>query len=138
MKDQRVTYRPTIDQQLDGLLIDWYEWFRNYQLSAGHRSTSATTQDHRSPTHMDYRNGAEDARANVEQMKAVDEAMHRIPNPEHRRWRTALEFNARNLHQRLTVWYSPYLPATREERDVLILEARNMLLLELRKEGVIG
>lgn len=130
--------RNPVDAKLDGLLIDWYDFHRRYTLNVGHSSTSATTKDHRSAGYMDWRNGAEDDRADVLVLKAVDNAMHRIPNEHPRRYRTALEFNARNLYYRLSVWYSAALPGTREERDVLVLEARNMLLLELRREGVMG
>lgn len=128
---------PTVDERLDGLLADWHEWRARYQLNAGHRSASPTTQDHRTPAHMDWWNGAEDARAEQEQMRTFDRAIGSIPNEPHP-WRLALEFNARNLAARITVWYSPRLPATREERDVLLLEARNKLLLELRRLGVMG
>lgn len=130
-------FKATPDQVLDALLIEWHQWFNEYQLTVGHSSTSATTKDHRSGGHMDWWNGAADDRAAKLQVRAVNEAMQRIPDHP-QRWRTALEFHARNLNNRLTVWYSPRLPATREERDVLILEARSKLMMELRREGVMG
>lgn len=129
---------PTIDERLDGLLIDWYEHFRGYRYGtgAGHRSESATTADYRTPGHMDWANGAADERADRLMLESMNECIEKIPNaPE--RWRTALEFNARNLHQGITVWYSPVLPATKEERDVLILEARNRLLVLLKTRNLI-
>lgn len=135
----RVKRVETVDGMLDALLIDWFERFRTYTYGTGqgHRANSATTQDYRTPTHMDWANGAEDERAERMRLEGVDQCIALIPNaPE--RWRTALEFNARNLAQGLTVWYSPVLPPTRAERDVLILEARNKLLLELRRKDLIG
>lgn len=128
----------TLDMLLNALLIEWFEHFRGYTLSGpGHRSDSISTQDYRTPTHHDWKNGAADERADDLQVRAVDAAINRVPNtPE--RWRTALEFNARNLHQRYSVWNSPLLPATKAEREVLLLEARNKFAMELRKNGVIG
>jgi hypothetical protein len=86
---------------------------------------------------MDWANGAADDRADRLRLEAINQCMDLVPNAP-RRWRTALEFHARNLSHGLTVWYSPVLPATREERDVLILEARNKLLNELRRKDLIG
>ena len=128
---------PTLDERLDGLLAEWHDWRQRYNLNAGHRAASATTQDHRSPGYMDWWNGAAEARADDLLIRQVDAAIARIPNEPHP-WRLAIEFQARNLAQRITVWYSPRLPPTRDERDVLLLEARNKLLLELRSEGVLG
>ncbi|MDB5731726.1 MAG: hypothetical protein JWQ03_1621 [Variovorax sp.] len=129
--------RTDVDTKLDGLLISWFEYHRGYTLGSGYRSSDTTSQDYRTPGHYDWANGAADEHAEKVVMQAVDAAIQRLPNhPE--RWKTAIEFHARNLHSKLTVWYSPLLPPTRAERDVLILEARNKLMLELRKEGVIG
>lgn len=130
--------RHPLDVKLDGLLIDWYDYHRRYALNVGHSSMSATTKDHRSATYMDWRNGAEDDRADKLVLDAVDRAIQMLPNDETRRYRTAIEFTARNLFYRITVWFSPYLPATKAERDVVILEARNALMLKLRSEGVLG
>jgi hypothetical protein len=130
--------RANLDQLLNALLIEWYEWFSSYQLTRGNRTNgTGVTQDYRAPGHMDWWNGAADQRADNLQVRQVDAAIHRIPNnPE--RWRTALEFQARNLAQRSAIWSSPLLPADKATRDVLLLEARNRFALELRKDGVIG
>lgn len=129
--------RDSVDAQLDALLADWYEHCQGYQMTRSFTG-AASAQEYRAPIYMDWKNGAEDERAKELVVSQVDAAIQRLPNPEGRRYRTAIEFYARNLVRRITVWYSPYLPPTRAERDVLILEARNMLLLELRKDGVIG
>lgn len=128
----------TLDTQLDALLIEWYEFQRGYMMTRGFTSDTRTTGAFKAPGHMDWANGAADERATALQVQAVDEAIHKIPNEDPKRWRTALEFNARNLYYRISVWYSPVLPATKEERDLLLLEARNKLALALIARGVIG
>jgi hypothetical protein len=127
----------TLDTLLDALLIEWYELQRSYLMTRGFTKDQRTTGSYQTPGHMDWRNGAEDDRADALQVQAVDEVIHKIPN-EPERWRTALEFNARNLYYRISVWYSPVLPPTKEGRDLLLLEARNKLALELFAKGVIG
>jgi len=126
-----------IDFKLDRLLVEWYEWRRSYRLARGYSGSDATCRDYRSPGHWDWKNGAAAARADEMQVKAFDEAMDLVPNhPE--RWRTALEFQAMNLHSGRAVWSSPVLPQNREERQVLLIEARNLLLVELRRGGIVG
>jgi hypothetical protein len=128
----------TLDTELDGLLRQWYEYQKRYQLTRGFTRDGRTTGSFQTPGHMDWANGAADARADELVIAAVDAAIARVPNLDGCRWRTALEFHARNLYYRISVWYSPLLPATKEERDVLLREALNLLAHELRKEGVMG
>lgn len=127
----------TPDEQLDALLIAWHEYVQGYNLTRGYSADQRTTGAYNTPGHMDWWNGAAAERYDSEQVKAVDDAVHCIPN-EPERWRTALEFNARNLARGITVWFSPLLPPTKEARDVLLLEARNKLMLQLRSMGVMG
>jgi hypothetical protein len=128
---------PTIDQLLDVLLVEWHQYVSDFSYSgSGHQRQSATTRDYSTPSHMDWRNGAEDARADRMQLQSIDEAVQAIPDEPHR-WRTALAFHARNLHSGVTVWFSPLMPRTREERDVLIIEARTKFLIELRKRNLL-
>jgi hypothetical protein len=129
--------RTDVDFKLDGLLADWYGWRSQYRLTRGYAGSDSTCKDHRAGTHFDWWNGAADARAEELQMKSVDKAIDRIPN-DPRRWNTAIQFEARNLHCGAAVWTSPMLPADIEEREVLVLEARNMLLRELRRDGILG
>ena len=42
------------------------------------------------------------------------------------------------LHSRVQVWSSPRLPANWEERQILLMEARNMLTRGLMAKGLIG
>jgi len=123
-----------LDGKLNRLLACWYEWVRSYTHTRGFNAADSTCRDYSTPTHWDWRNGAEDERADQERMRGVDRAIKRVPN-EPRPWRLALEVQAMNLHGGAAVWSSSRLPSG-EELDVLTLEARNMLLHELRAEGV--
>ena len=129
--------KTTLDYRLDELLVLWHQHREGYQLNKGYSGHDATCKDYRSPGHYDWKNGAADARADALEVAAVDEAMETIPNHP-RRWNTALCFEARNLSTGAAVWRSPVLPQNREELEVLVLEARNMLLLELRRAGALG
>lgn len=140
--DRRMTTNPTspidhdlIEFKLDELLASWHRWRVNYRLARGYSGSDSTCRDHRTPGHFDWWNGAADARAEELLVKAVDAAMDKVPNiPE--RWNTALHFEAMNLVSGAAVWASPMLPKDRGEREVLVREARNMLLRELQRAGV--
>ena len=137
MKHPEDIVKNDIDFLLDSLLSDWFAWRRSYKMTRGYAGQDATCRDYRSPGHWDWKNGAADARAEDLVVKAVDRAIDRVPNtPE--RWNTALQFVAMNLHSGAAVWSSPMLPQNKDERAVLILEARTKLLVELRKDGVVG
>lgn len=129
--------KTTLDHRLDDLLIKWHQYREGYKLSRGYSGQDSTCKDYRAPTHFDWSNGAAEARADALEVAAVEEAMEHVPNTP-RRWYTALAFEARNLSSGAAVWSSPVLPRNEDELEVLVLEARNKLLLELRKGGVLG
>jgi hypothetical protein len=116
--------------------MEWHTYYRGYRLSAGHRATSATTQDYRSPGHFDWQNGASDERAEKIRLKSINECMDAVPNHP-RRWRTALEVHAKNLHCGAAVWQSAVLPKDRAELEVLMLEARNRFAQELKRKELL-
>ena len=126
----------SVDEMLDSLLLEWYEHFRGYTLTKGHRTASATTADYSTPTHHDWRNGAEDDRAEKLRKKWLNECMEAVPNHPHR-WRTVLEMHARNLHSGASVWGSLVLPKDKNELEILLIEARNKLLLQLKRKDLI-
>lgn len=123
-----------LDGKLNRLLACWCEWTQGYRHTRGYSGSDSTCRDYNTPTHWDWSNGAQDERADQQRMRGVDAAIKRVPN-EPRPWRLAIEFNAMNLHSEAAVWSSPRLPSG-PELEVLTLEARNMLLRELREEGV--
>ncbi|AMM23006.1 hypothetical protein [Variovorax sp. PAMC 28711] len=128
--------RPTLDHKVDGLLSQWHDRRAGYQHTRGFSGSDATCRDFQTPSHQDWWNGAEDDRADDLVTLAVERAIARIPNTP-RRWRTVIEFEARNLHSRANVWRSPVLPTDAGELEVLRMEARNQLLRELQREGVV-
>ena len=132
----RVSERNPIDVRLDEMLVSWHQHRSGYKFARGYAGQDATCRNYRSPTHFDWQNGATQARSDALQAAAVDAAMELVPNTP-RRWHTALAFEARNLCTGAQVWSSPVLPKG-EELEVLVLEARNRLLLELRRAGAMG
>lgn len=126
--------RDPVDVKLDLLLIAWHEFRMNYRFGRGHQAASVT-REYKAPGHFDWSNGAADAKADDIVDRQVDQCIQRIPN-EPQPWRLALEFEAKNLATMASVWVSPRLPADVEARQVLILEARNMLMRELKTDGV--
>jgi hypothetical protein len=141
-QDRRMTRNPhaidheRIEYDLDGLLAAWHQYHENKKLTRGYSRTDSTCRDYRAPGHWDWKNGAADARADELQVKAVDECMDNIPNVP-QPWNTALQFEARNCATGRAVWLSPRLPQDKDERAVLVREARNMLLKELMRAGVL-
>jgi hypothetical protein len=125
-----------LDMRIDGLLSAWHAWRSGYRLGRGYKGSDSTCQDYRAPTHWDWKNGAAQDRAEDQMMRGVDRSIERIPN-DPQRWRTAIEVEARNLHCDAAVWSSPALPSDRTELEILRMEARNHLLRELQREGVL-
>lgn len=123
-----------IDYRLDDLLILWHNHTAGYKLGRGYSAKDGTCRDYRAPGHYDWQNGAAEARGDELAAEVVNEAMECVPNTPHR-WHTALATEARNLATGVVVWRNPVLPQNREELEVLTMEARNKLFVELRRLG---
>lgn len=128
--------RDPMDFVLDDLLQRWFKWQQGYEYGRGYASSDATCRGYSTPTHWDWQNGAEDERAEEQQMRGVDKAIGKVPNDPYP-WNTCLHFEARNLASQAQVWSSMRLPAG-AELDVLRQEARNMLATQLRLAGLFG
>lgn len=131
---QEVTYvlpRPDPDSVLDDLLERWHAWKSAYRGPRSWGKASPTCRDAQSGRLYDRETGAQDADIEDTIMRGFDETVGKIPQP----WNTALQLQARNLATGFEVWQSPRLPADREEREVILLEARNKLMALLAKEG---
>jgi hypothetical protein len=118
---------------LNGLLADWHNWSHHTSDRAGPAGKSAVFGQSRSNSQYDWENGLESDAIDRRIMQGFDAAVQRLEQP----WHTAICFEARNLAVRYQVWTSPRLPVNREEREILILEARNKLLKELARDGVL-
>jgi hypothetical protein len=114
------------------MLADWH-YCPAHRREHGFAGKAAGFGQCRSNSQYDWQNGVEDEMVDRRIMQGFDASIQRVPQP----WFTALQFEARNLAVRYQVWASPRLPANREEREVLILEARVRLLKELAKDGVL-
>jgi hypothetical protein len=127
-----------IDAIVDDLLSRWHSWRNGYTHERGFRGTDATSRDAQSAYHYhDRHSGVVDEYIERQIMQAVDRAIERVPDvplP----WHLMILMEARNLWSGNAVWSSVRLPQDREEREVLRLEARNKLLIELQREGCIG
>jgi hypothetical protein len=122
-----------IQNVLSGMLADWHRYSQHTSEKHGFAGKAAGFGQSRSNSQYDWQNGVEDEMVDRRIMQGFDAAIQRVPQP----WFTALQFEARNLAVRYQVWTSPRLPTNRAERDVLILEARNRLLRELARDGVL-
>jgi len=121
-----------INELLNDLLAKWHAWSNSYSMGKGYPSSDPTFRHAKAPSHWDSRNGALDAMVDGKIMEAFDAAIWEVPRPHV----IALQFQARNLASRAQVWVSPYLPTDDEERRVMLMEARNMLMRRLAKAGV--
>lgn len=126
-----------INQKLNDLLAKWHAYSQGYNPGKGYPSSDPIFGSAKAPSHWDSRNGALDAAVDGKIMEAFDAIMWQMPR-EPRPYLLALQFQARNLASRAQVWTSPYLPTNPEERAVLIMEARNMLLRRLARAGVMS
>ena len=134
--DHAASTKTAIDNRLDDLLAMSHQYRAGYSVGRGYSGRDSTCRDFQTPTHFDWKNGALDGHNDEVIAKAIADAVDTIPNAP-RRWNTALAFEARNLASRAAVWSSPVLPTNRDELEVLVLEARTMLLDRLRRDGVL-
>lgn len=122
-----------IQSVLSGMLADWHRYCLHSAHKYGYAGKAAGFGQSRSNSQYDWQNGVEDEMVDRRIMEGFDAAINRVEQP----WFTALQFEAKNLAVGYVVWVSPRLPVDREEREVLILEARNRLLRELARDGVL-
>jgi hypothetical protein len=125
--------RNDLQDLLSAMLADWHRYCQRTADRAGYAGRAAGFGQHRSNSQYDWENGVESELVDKRIMEGFDASIQRVPQP----WLTALQFEARNLCVRYQVWASPRLPTNQQEREILILEARNRLLKELAKDGVL-
>lgn len=126
-----------IDFQLSDLLARWHAYNAGHVYTRGYAGADQTCKDYSAAALYDRENGALDARLEASTMKEVGSAIDSIPN-EPQPWNTVLHIHARNLHTGNEVWHSTRLPKCKEERGVLLIEARNRLIVKLAKLGVMS
>ncbi len=126
-----------IDSIVDDLLARWHEWRSGYTLTRGCTGDATWRQAQSNWSSYDRDNGVPDAYLEDQIMRAVDRAADRVPNAP-QPWRTMIMIEARNAAVGAAVWSSMRLPQNAEELEVLRIEARNRLLVELQREGCVG
>lgn len=125
------------DFQLSDLLARWHAYNCGHQYTRGYAGADSTCKDHNTNALYDRENGALDARLESSTMKEVGSAIDSIPN-DPQPWNTVLHIHARNLHTGNEVWHSARITGGKEERALLLLEARNMLMVKLMRRGVMS
>lgn len=112
------------DRILDDLLSRWYWLRKGGGTTAGHADRTLYIGDNYRPTRQyDDANGKLDADMDERDAQAVDEAMDDMVDP----YRTAVQFDARNLYFGLSVWRSPRLPEDKVSRDLILFRARKQI-----------
>ena len=117
---------------LDSLLSEWHRWAQGFSPVAGH-GTSAMFTGVRSSRQWDSQDDVNDGGMHNTQMKAIDFNVGELCDV----YRTALQFNARNLATGRAVWTSPRLPTDLETRAQVLGLARSALIARLRDAGVV-
>lgn len=121
-----------IDAILNDLLRSWHVWACGYRHVGGINS-SPMFRDARTSKGWDSINDIVDQEIDGGCMEALNfHVMELAPT-----YRTALQIQARNLHTGVSVWNSPRLPKDPEERTIVLIEARNLLMKKLFAAGVI-
>lgn len=120
------------DELLNDLLRRWHVWTVHQPPEMGFYKQNAACKLYRASRQHDDQNGALDSDAESEIMEAVDAAIDRMQQP----WRTAVQFNGRNLATGAEVWTSPRIPEDAIERLELLAGARAILLKALKIDGV--
>lgn len=123
--------RDPIDMRLDALLAMWHDHVDTYRFERKVRAPSMA-DSYQTPKHHDFRHGIIDEVTDKATAQAVGACIAALEQP----WQAAIVIVARNIATGNEVWVSPRLPADKAEREVIVLEARNMLLMELRRAHV--
>lgn len=124
--------RDESDQLLNDLIRRWHVWSVSTPPNTGFYKANPSCKLYRTSRQHDDQNGALDSDAESSIMEAVDHAIDCLEQP----YRTAVQFNARNLATGIVVWVSPRLPPNDLERAHLLMHARAKLLLLLESGGI--
>ena len=117
---------------LDDILARWHSWARGYS-AVPVTGADPMFRDAKAGRCWDSADDILEAEINSKIMKAVDFQVGEMKDPH----RSAIYENARNCATGVAVWRSPRLPASVEERSIILLEARNQLMRRLMAAGVL-
>lgn len=126
------------DYILDSLLGDWHNWQRGYELCPV-PAADPMFRNAKSGRSWDSTQEIIETEISSSTMESMDfeisgdkHGQGGMPEPH----RSAIYAHARNLASKHAVWSSPRLPADPQERAILVLEARVMLIKRLLRAGV--
>lgn len=115
---------------LDGLLMEWHNAAKAEPL-VPERTECVTFAHHASNRGAMFEHEIAEDSLETARLEAIQFHVDQL-SPEHR---TALQFEARNLNARVTVWRSERLPKDPVERENLVKAARAELMRRLVADG---
>lgn len=121
------------DLALDELLRIWHEWASQYRPVRGYPTQAPTRRLHTISNQYADENGALDAGLDDDIAASVDAQVQAIADPH----RAALHCDARRICTGAAVWSSPRLPRDLMARQIILVEARGMLIERLRDAGLL-
>jgi hypothetical protein len=119
--------------QLDNLLSQWHQWADSKRGVRGYASRALVCGEFRVSRQYDDVSGALDDELDNTTMKTLDFQVTEMAEP----YRSAIYALAKNLTTGVTVFLSPRLPQSKEARDMVIAQARQMLTARLISAGVL-
>lgn len=121
------------DAALNELLPEWHSWQKRFVQGIGYRNRSSVMSGYMVPRDRDDDNGEHDAYLHNKTMEDIDFQVGELTEPH----RTAIYCLALNLSTGAAVWCHPRLPKDRDERIVVVVAARALLMARLISAGVI-
>ena len=117
---------------LDDMLSRWHAWACGYK-PIGQQGACPMFRQARSPRGWEDSSDITASEVHQSTMEAIDFQVGEMRDPH----RSAIHAHARNLHTGRAVWSSPRLPTDPVERGVILMEAKNQLMLRLLASGVL-
>ena len=126
---------PTLSDALDDRLCRWHQWARAQRkgIVRGFNHRALVVGEYKISRQYDDTNGALDDDLDRSVMRSIDFEVSQMTEP----FRSAIYANAMALVVGVEVFTSPRLPEDREERQVVIGEARGMICRRLQLVGII-
>lgn len=128
---------------LNDLLAQWHHWMTGAPINGVDRLDDPTFRDARSRSGWDSSGDVVDRELTQKTMKAIDfivggdsRGQGGLPDTKEQPYRSAIYCVARNACLGVNVWASPRLPESLEERAIVVMEARNMVMRRLMDAGV--
>jgi hypothetical protein len=119
-----------VREKADRLLLDWYEWSRQYRPDLDAPGCSPACRDSRTSRQWDSTTDIAREVADRMEMQAVQDSYDAIPLE----YRSAIGVEMRNKLSKAKVWRSPYPQTYDEALDLIIPQMRKRGLIEEEKK----